>query len=217
MPYPAESPYRSGVLRVGPTHLNVHRRQGRERQETESMENFGTRLAVKARPPVIVGAPLYGGTRDESWSVSLAARKASRLAAERAAERLAPETRIAISRDEDIVEARRTGSMLVQKMGFSGSRATLVTTVISELARNILLYARAGEIVLSRMNGGAQLNVTALDQGPGIENLPAVLAGGYSTSGGLGLGLRGLRRIADEFEIKTQPGKGTQVFVAIHA
>lgn len=127
-----------------------------------------------------------------------------------------PETRISIRSNEDIVEARRTGRELVQEMGFSGSRITLVTTVLSELARNILLYGRGGEIVLSQLNGSAQLNVTALDQGPGIENLPEVLAGGYSTSGGLGLGLCGLRRIVDEFEIRTQPGKGTEVFVSIH-
>ena len=131
-------------------------------------------------------------------------------------QRAVPETRISIRSNEDIVAARRTGRMLVQKMGFSGSRITLVTTVLSELARNILLYGRGGEIVLSPLNGSAQLNVTALDQGPGIENLPEVLAGGYSTSGGLGLGLRGLQRIVDEFEIKTQPGKGTEVFVSIH-
>lgn len=130
--------------------------------------------------------------------------------------RAVQETRISIRSNEDIVEARRTGRMLVQKMGFSGSRITLVTTVLSELARNILLYGRGGEIVLSQLNGSDQLNVTALDHGPGIENLPEVLAGGYSTSGGLGLGLSGLRRIADEFEIRTQPGKGTEVFVGIH-
>jgi len=130
--------------------------------------------------------------------------------------RAGPDTRITIRSNEDIVEARRTGKMLVQKMGFSGSRTTLVTTVLSELARNILLYGKGGEIVLSQLNGSPQLNVTARDQGPGIENLPQVLAGGYSTSGGLGLGLRGLQRIADEFEIRTQPGKGTEVFVGIH-
>jgi serine/threonine-protein kinase RsbT len=130
--------------------------------------------------------------------------------------RVGLETRITIRSNEDIVEARRTGSMLVQKMGYSGSRITLVTTVLSELARNILLYARGGEIVLSQMNGNGQLNVTALDQGPGIDNLPQVLAGGYSTSGGLGLGLSGLQRIVDEFEVRTQPGKGTEVFVSIH-
>ncbi len=133
-----------------------------------------------------------------------------------AEEMTGPETRITIRSNEDIVKARQTGSMLVRKMGFSGSRITLVTTVLSELARNILLYGWGGEIVLSQLKGSAQLNVTALDQGPGIENLPEVLAGGYSTSGGLGLGLCGLQRIVDEFEIRTRPGKGTEVFVGIH-
>lgn len=130
--------------------------------------------------------------------------------------RSVPETRISIRSNEDIVEARRTGRVLGQEMGFSGSRITLVTTVLSELARNILLYGRGGEIVLSQLDGNAQLNVTALDQGPGIENLPEVLAGGYSTSGGLGLGLCGLQRIVDEFEIRTQLGRGTEVIVSIH-
>jgi serine/threonine-protein kinase RsbT len=175
------------------------------------MESIGTRLVGKAWPSGLLASYPRSGLRQESWSAT--ARPASWVAAERGL----PETRINISSNEDIVEARRTGSLLVMNMGFSGSRVTLVTTVISELAWNILLYASTGEIVLSRLNGGAQLNVTALDQGPGIENLPMVLAGGYSTSGGLGLGLCGLRRIVDEFEIKTHPGKGTQVFVGIHA
>lgn len=138
--------------------------------------------------------------------------------------RLAPpppdlESRIPISRIEDIVNARQTGRLLVQKMGLSGSLMTLVTTAISELARNILLYAQNGEIVLSRLNNSEQLAVavSAIDQGPGIENLEMVMAGGYSTSGGLGLGLFGLRRIVNHFEIKSQPGEGTQVFVCIWA
>lgn len=181
--------------------------------ETIGTRSIGARLFGNGRPPEIMATYPRGGMRHAAWSANVIARTASRLAAER----VDPETRITINTNEDIVKARRTGSLLVQKMGFSGSRVTLVTTVISELARNILLYAKAGEIVLSRLDDGAQLNVAALDRGPGIENLPVVLSGGYSTSGGLGLGLSGLRRIADEFEIKTQLGKGTQVFVGIHA
>ena len=181
--------------------------------ESIGRRTIGTRLTGNVRPQGKMAAHPRGGFRPAAWSGSAIARTASRLAAER----VDPETRIAISNNEDIVEARRTGSLLVQKMGFSGSRETLVTTVISELARNILLYARDGEIVLSRLDDGARLNVTALDRGPGIENLPVVLSGGFSTSGGLGLGLCGLRRIVDEFEIKSQVGKGTQVFVSIHA
>lgn len=148
---------------------------------------------------------------------SRAAGVSARTEARLTAEKLVPETRITIRSNEDLVEARQNGTLLVQKMGFSSSRITLVNTVISELGRNILLYARTGEIVLKRLKGGAELNVMALDHGPGIENLPVVLAGGHSTSGGLGLGLSGLRRIVDEFDIQTQLGKGTQVFVSIYA
>jgi serine/threonine-protein kinase RsbT len=177
------------------------------------MEIIETRFNGKAWAPRIRTPNLRGAMRQESWAASVIARTAVRIAQEE----VEPETRITISNNEDIVKARQTGCLLVQKMGFSGSRITLVITVISELARNILLYARSGEVVLACMNSGAQLTVTALDQGPGIENLPVVMAGGYSTSGGLGLGLCGLRRIVDEFEVKTQPGKGTQVYVSIHA
>lgn len=152
------------------------------------------------------------GPRQNSWAPGISAGTAARWFHE---DRVDTETRIAINTDEDIVTARQTASLAVQKMGFSGSRTMVVTTAISELARNMLLYARAGEIVLSRSDSGAQLTVMARDQGPGIENLPTVLAGGYSTSGGLGLGLCGLRRIVDEFRIDTQAGKGTQVSVSI--
>lgn len=182
-----EAPYREGVPGVATVHMAVRWRLDRKGRN-DIMQNMGMQNI---------------GTRSID-RVRLAQARAG------------PETRITIRSNEDIVEARRTGKMLVQKMGFSGSRTTLVTTVLSELARNILLYGKGGEIVLSQLNGSPQLNVTALDQGPGIENLPQVLAGGYSTSGGLGLGLRGLQRIADEFEIRTQPGKGTEVFVSIH-
>jgi serine/threonine-protein kinase RsbT len=176
-------------------------------------ETTGTRLI---RRPRLMRAPVTdprGGLRLASWAASVSARTEARLAAET----LVPETRLAIRSNGDIVAARRNGTALVQQMGFSNSRITLVNTVISELARNILLYASVGEIVLSRLKGGAELKVTALDHGPGIENLPVVLAGGYSTSGGLGLGLSGLRRIVNEFDIKTQPGMGTQVNVSIRA
>jgi len=176
------------------------------------MENIGTRVIGKARFPGAPATDSRGRIHQASWSANASARKEARIAAERTV----LETRIPISTSQDIIKARQTGSMLVRSMGFSGSRITLVNTVISELAQNILLYAKAGEIVLSQLDS-AQLNVMAFDRGPGIENLPVVLSGGFSSSGGLGLGLSGLRGIVDEFEIKTQPGKGTQVFVGIHA
>jgi serine/threonine-protein kinase RsbT len=107
--------------------------------------------------------------------------------------------------------------LLVQSLQFSGSRMALVITAISELARNMILYANCGEIALSQVEYDSRnaVVVTAEDSGPGIVDLQSVLSGGYSTSGGQGLGLSGLRHIVDKFQIKSQPGAGTQVVVTI--
>lgn len=126
-------------------------------------------------------------------------------------------TRIIINNYEDIVRARQTGRFMAQKIGISSNKATIVATVISELARNIILYARTGEIIISTKNSGAQLAlvITAIDQGPGIADVARAMTSGYSTSGGLGVGLSGLKNIADEFEMESVLGKGTSVVVTI--
>jgi len=126
-------------------------------------------------------------------------------------------TRIPIESTEDIVTARKAGRLLAQELGFSTSRSTLVTTVISELARNIVLYADAGEVILSRIDKGSLegIRIIASDHGPGIANVQHALMGGVSTSGGLGLGLTGVKQLADEFEVTSSPGIGTTVIVSI--
>ena len=93
--------------------------------------------------------------------------------------------------------------------------ATLLATAISELARNILLYAQRGEVVLSVLENSHQagVSVVARDVGPGIADLSRALEDGYSTSGRLGLGLPGVRRLADSFEIRSSPEGGTIVVV----
>src|SRR5258706_212260 len=97
----------------------------------------------------------------------------------------------------------------------SSSEATLVATAISELARNIVNYAKRGEIHLGLISNGTKrgLSVVARDQGPGIADIRLALQAGYSTSGGLGLGLPGVRRIMDEFDIASEPGRGTTITV----
>ena len=126
-------------------------------------------------------------------------------------------TRIPIKGYEDIVRARQTGRFIAQKIGFSTNKATIVATVISELARNIILYAKTGEISITTKNSGSSLAllITAVDEGPGIANIQRAMTSGYSTSGGLGVGLSGLRNIADDFEIRSIEGKGTTVVVTI--
>lgn len=128
---------------------------------------------------------------------------------------LAQEARVSIRSDTDIVAARQEGRALSLLLGFSPTEATLVATAISELARNIVLYAKRGEVLLGfvEQRGRRGLVVVARDEGPGIADVRRALADGHSTSGGLGLGLPGVRRLMDEFEIVSEVGKGTTVTV----
>src|SRR5258708_4599521 len=104
---------------------------------------------------------------------------------------------------------------MANELGFSSGDATLVATSISELARNIVCYPRSGEIKLKGSNGpnGVGILVVESDAGRGIIDIRQALRDGFSTSGSLGLGLPGVRRLMDEFEITSQPGKGTMVGV----
>jgi len=129
---------------------------------------------------------------------------------------LKEETRVSIQSDHDIVTARQRGRTLAQQLGFSNSNLTVIATAISELARNILLYAKKGELTLGIIenNGRQGLSVVARDQGPGIPDINRAMDVGYSTSGSLGLGLPGVRRLMDDFEIVSRVGKGTTVTTA---
>ena len=104
---------------------------------------------------------------------------------------------------------------MAMQIGFRSTDATLIATAISELARNILLYARIGEIVITPIEKGEQrgVAVVARDDGPGIADPERAMEDGYSTSGRLGLGLPGVRRLMDEFELGTNGGRGTTVTV----
>jgi serine/threonine-protein kinase RsbT len=115
--------------------------------------------------------------------------------------------------DADIVEARRSARQLGEELGFSSTDLTLLATAISEIARNIIVYAGTGEVTLRTVvaNGRLGIEVVAQDSGPGIADLELAQQDGYSTGAGLGLGLPGARRLVDEFEIESAPGGGTVV------
>ncbi|HKC13199.1 MAG TPA: anti-sigma regulatory factor [Vicinamibacteria bacterium] len=115
----------------------------------------------------------------------------------------------------DIVAARQEGRALAARFGFDGSDLTVIATAISELARNILEYAKTGEIRLSlaQKAGRNGIMIVARDEGPGIPDVPRAMQDGYTTGRGLGLGLPGVRRLMDDFEIVSQVGKGTTVSV----
>jgi serine/threonine-protein kinase RsbT len=122
---------------------------------------------------------------------------------------------VAIDSEQDIVSARQQGRALALELGFSAVDSTLIATAISELARNIVSYAGTGEITLQTIQNSTAkgILIVAADEGPGIDDLRQALRDGFSTSGSLGLGLPGVRRLMDEFQIASQPGKGTRVEV----
>jgi serine/threonine-protein kinase RsbT len=126
---------------------------------------------------------------------------------------MAEEIRVPIGSDVDTVAARQRGRALAQELGFSSSDAVRIATAISEVARNIFNYAKHGEIVLEALHEGGRVGVlvVAHDQGPGISDIERAMQDGYSTSGGLGLGLPGAKRLMDEFEVVSQVGVGTTV------
>lgn len=126
---------------------------------------------------------------------------------------MADEQVILVESSDDIVIARQAGRELATDLGFSITDITMITTAISEVARNITSYAGQGELRLSVLERGERrvLVVQAIDSGPGIENIATAMEDGYSTSSGLGLGLPGARRLMDEFEIRSAPGVGTTV------
>jgi serine/threonine-protein kinase RsbT len=123
------------------------------------------------------------------------------------------EIQVPINSDQDIVAARQKGRSLAIALGFSSGEATLIATAISELARNIVTYAKSGEVRLTVIRDSTRqgIQVVAHDSGPGIPDIPQALRDGFSTSGSLGLGLPGVKRLVDEFEIVSEVNRGTRV------
>jgi anti-sigma regulatory factor (Ser/Thr protein kinase) len=126
---------------------------------------------------------------------------------------MADEVVVAIGADADLVSARAQARRLAERLGFTGTDATLIATAVSEIARNIIVHVGRGEIVLRPVEEERRcgLVVVARDAGPGIPDVEAALRDGYAGSTGLGLGLPGARRLMDEFEIVSEPGGGTTV------
>ncbi len=123
--------------------------------------------------------------------------------------------RVPINSDKDIVAARQKGRTLALSIGFSETDSTLIATAISELARNIVTYAKKGELRIraARDTSREGILVIAKDKGAGIANIKLALQDGFSTSGSLGLGLPGVKRLVDEFDIVSGNGRGTTVTI----
>ena len=129
---------------------------------------------------------------------------------------MAPENtvHVRIRDSKDVAASRRKGMQMALEMGFLPADATKVAVVISELARNIISYAGEGTITIigrEEENGTRYIKVIADDKGPGIPDVEQALFDGFTTSGGLGLGLSGSKRLMDEFSVFSEVGKGTTV------
>jgi serine/threonine-protein kinase RsbT len=128
---------------------------------------------------------------------------------------VASEAVVPINTDIDVVAARQKGRELATVLGFVSTDSTLLATAISELARNIIRYAKKGEILIASVQSGDRVGITvvARDNGPGIANISLAMQDGFSTSGGLGLGLPGVKRMMDEFHLVSDTNNGTKVTI----
>ncbi|KZE67600.1 serine/threonine protein kinase [Fictibacillus phosphorivorans] len=120
---------------------------------------------------------------------------------------------VEVRNEWDIVSARQLGRNMAKELGFGNVDQARITTAISELARNIYLYAGRGKICIEPINqlGKKGLRIVALDNGPGIREIRKVMEDGYTTSGGLGAGLPGVKRLMDEFSIESTVDVGTEI------
>jgi RNA polymerase sigma factor (sigma-70 family) len=121
--------------------------------------------------------------------------------------------RVTVVRDADVVLARQRAREVATDVGFAASDATLVATAVSEIARNIVQFAKRGDVAINPVERGEQRGVTvvARDAGPGIADVEQAMQDGHSSYGGMGLGLPGCRRLMDEFEISSEVDRGTTV------
>lgn len=151
------------------------------------------------------GVRLFGGARLEDTIkrqiLSLARREAS-------------EVRVTLAEERDVVAARLAAREICHALGTRALVMQRVATAVSELARNVSLYAGQGVVTLTPLRGGAALQIVVEDEGPGIANLEAVLDGTYVSRTGMGKGLAGVRRLVDEFDVRTGP-RGTRVVATV--
>ncbi|MEP0910685.1 anti-sigma regulatory factor [Leptolyngbya sp. ST-U4] len=120
-----------------------------------------------------------------------------------------------IQSSADVVLVRQAVRRFAIEVGFSLVDQTKIVTAASELARNTLDYGRGGTVTLEMLQDGGRrgLRLTFEDQGPGIPDIEMALRDGFTTGGGLGMGLGGAKRLANEFEIESVVGEGTRIII----
>jgi serine/threonine-protein kinase RsbT len=129
--------------------------------------------------------------------------------------RIVSAERIPILEESDIVVARQRAGQLAKKIGMGLVDQTKIATATSELARNIIRYAKTGEVVIEEIDNDITLGLqlTFKDKGPGIADIAAAMRDGFTTSKGMGLGLSGSKRLVNEFDIESEVGVGTTIIL----
>jgi len=122
---------------------------------------------------------------------------------------------ILINKVEDVIMARQYTRERARELGFGLADQTRIITAVSELARNIYLYAKTGRVLIKSLYESSKKGIEIIveDQGPSIPDIEMAMQDGYSTNKALGQGLPGTKRLMDEFEIKSEVGKGTTVVI----
>lgn len=122
-----------------------------------------------------------------------------------------------IAEASDIAAARRAGNALARRNGFDEVLAGQLAIIITEAGTNILKHAHSGEILLRKLlrDGAVGVEVLAIDKGPGISNVARHMLDGHSTAGSYGVGLGAMRRLSQQFDLYTLPGRGTVLMMAV--
>jgi serine/threonine-protein kinase RsbT len=125
------------------------------------------------------------------------------------------EIHLLIKQDTDIVLACQKGRVLAEQLGFSSDDQIVIVIAISEVTRNIIRYAQQGEMTIrsTQQSDKQGVVIEVKDKGPGIADIALALQDGYSTGGGLGVGLPGVQRLMDELEIISAVGQGTTIIM----
>ena len=123
---------------------------------------------------------------------------------------------LSLRTEDEVVRVRQVAREWAISLGFGLVDQTKIVTAASELARNTVIYGGGGSVRLEALNDGPRrgLRLTFEDKGPGIADLTLALKDGYTTGNGLGLGLSGARRLAQDFTIDSKVGEGTRVVIA---
>ena len=127
-----------------------------------------------------------------------------------------PAERLELRRSEDVVRLRQLVRARAVALGFPLVDQTKLVTAASELARNTVEHGRGGNAIVETIDDGDRVGVrlTCIDEGPGIADIALAMSDGFTTAGGLGMGLGGARRLVNDFEIDSHPGEGTRVTIA---